>query len=169
LHTVYLSLGSNLGDRREKLRQALAAMQAAGVAIQRVSAVYETEPVGLRSQPLFLNVVVEAQTEMFPVQLLDRLQSIEIRLGRRRLREQGPRTIDIDILFYGAFRVRTERLSVPHPRLERRRFVLEPMAELAPQFRHPANHLTMLELLAATPDHSAVRRLTDPLPIQENP
>jgi 7,8-dihydro-6-hydroxymethylpterin-pyrophosphokinase len=106
---------------------------------------------------------------MFPVQLLDRLQSIEIRLGRRRLREQGPRTIDIDILFYGAFRVQTQRLSVPHPRLEQRRFVLEPMAELAPQFRHPVSHLTMLELLAATPDHSAVRRLAERLAIPEHP
>lgn len=127
--------------------------------MKRVSSLYETEPVGLRGQPWFLNLVVEAETELFPVQLLDRLQQIEIRLGRRRTVPQGPRTIDIDILLYGSFRIQSERLTVPHPRLEQRRFVLEPLAELAPDLRHPVSHLTIRELLAATPDRSAVRRL----------
>ena len=129
------------------------------VDVKRVSSVYETEPVGFRAQPWFLNVVVEGETELFPIQLLDRVQSIEIRLGRRRLIEQGPRTIDIDILLYGNYRIQSERLVVPHPRLPERRFVLEPLAELAPDLRHPVSRLTIRELLAATSDRSAVRRI----------
>ena len=167
MHTVYLSLGSNLGDRREHLRRALAALQAAGVAVRRVSAVYETEPVGARAQPWFLNLVAETQTEMLPLQLLDCMQGIEIRLGRRRLCAQGPRTIDIDLLLYGDFRVQAGRLTVPHPRLAERRFVLEPLCELAPERRHPVSRRTMLELLAATADRSALRRLPEPIPIPE--
>ena len=115
---------------------------------------------GLRTQPWFLNLVVEADTELFPVQLLEGLQSIEIRMGRRRLAAQGPRTIDIDILLYGAFRVSTPRLTIPHPRLAERRFVLEPMVELAPDLRHPVTRHTMRELLASTPDRSAIHRLS---------
>lgn len=134
-------------------------MRAAGVEVKRVSSVYDTEPVGVRDQPWFLNVVVEAETELFPVQLLKRLQEIEIRLGRRRLGEQGPRTMDIDILLYGAFRVDRSDLTVPHPRLAERRFVLEPLHELAPDLRHPVSRLTIRELLAATTDRSALRRL----------
>jgi len=134
-------------------------MRAAGVEPKRVSSVYETEPVGRRNQPWFLNVVVEGQTELFPVQLLERLQEIEIRLGRRRSTGLGPRTIDIDILLYGGFRIERQDLTVPHPRLPDRRFVLEPLAELAPDLRHPVSRLTIRELLAATSDRSAVRRL----------
>lgn len=127
--------------------------------MRRVSSVYETEPVGVRNQPWFLNVVVEGETELFPVQLLERMQAIEIRLGRRRPAEQGPRTMDIDILLYGDFRIERRDLTVPHPRLSERRFVLEPLVELAPELRHPVSRVTMRELLAATPDRSAVRRL----------
>ncbi|MBI3665589.1 MAG: 2-amino-4-hydroxy-6-hydroxymethyldihydropteridine diphosphokinase [Acidobacteria bacterium] len=158
MNTVYLSLGSNLGDRASNLDRAVAELRGAGVEVQRVSSLYETEPVGRRAQPWFLNLVAEAETELFPVQLLGRLQTIEIRLGRRRDVVQGPRTIDIDILFYGNFRIRSERLVVPHPRLEQRRFVLEPLAELAPELRHPVSRLTIRELLASTADRSAVRR-----------
>lgn len=158
LNTVYLSLGSNLGDRAANLDRAIAELPAAGLEVKRVSSTYETEPVGVRSQPWFLNLVVEGETDLFPVQLLERLQAIEIRLGRRRLAGRGPRSIDIDILLYGNFRIARPDLMVPHPRLEERRFVLEPLAELAPDLRHPASRLTMRELLAATPDRSAVRR-----------
>src|SRR2546426_14269 len=108
----------------------------------------------------FLNIVIDATTDLFPLQLLDRTQGIEIRMGRRRLIEQGPRPIDIDILLYGNFRIQSARLVVPHPRLEERRFVLEPLVELAPKLRHPLNHRTMRELLAATADRSAVRRIS---------
>ena len=152
-------MGSNLGDRAAHLELALGELRGGGVEVKRVSSVWETEPVGVRNQPWFLNVVAEGETELFPVQLLDRLQEIEIRMGRRRLREQGPRTVDIDILLYGNFCIRNRRLTVPHPRLGERKFVLEPLVELAPDLRHPISRLTMRELLALTPDRSTVRRL----------
>src|SRR5512132_837327 len=101
-----------MGDRARNLEQAIGEMRAAGVEVKRVSSVYDTEPVGVRNQPWFLNVVVEAETELFPLQLLRRLQKIEIRLGRRRLGEQEPRTIDIDILLYGGFRIERRDLTV---------------------------------------------------------
>ncbi len=160
LTTIYLSLGSNLGDRRQNLERAIGELAEAGVEVKRVSSLYETEPVGMRAQPWFLNQVVEAETELFPMQLLDRLQAIERGLGRQRLTPQGPRTIDIDILLYGRFRIQSERLTVPHPRMNERRFVLEPLAELTTELRHPVSLLTVRELLAATGDRSAVRRLT---------
>lgn len=158
MQTVYLSLGSNLGDRRERLSRAVAELRDGAVVVEKLSSLYETEPVGLRAQPWFLNLVAVGSTELYPTQLLDRVQNIEIRLGRRRLVEKGPRTIDIDILLYGDFRIRSERLIVPHPRMAERRFVLEPLAELAPELRHPVSRLTVRQLLAATPDRSAVRR-----------
>jgi 2-amino-4-hydroxy-6-hydroxymethyldihydropteridine diphosphokinase len=160
LYTIYLSLGSNLGDRKAQLDRALDQLRKAGVEVKRLSSVYETEPVGLRAQPWFLNLVVEGKTELFPLQLLHRLQSIEISMGRRRSAASGgPRTIDIDILFYGNFIIAADGLMVPHPRLAERRFVLEPLMDLAPELRHPAYHLTVRQLLAATPDRSSVKRL----------
>jgi 2-amino-4-hydroxy-6-hydroxymethyldihydropteridine diphosphokinase len=160
VNTVYLSLGSNLGDRKAHLDRALEQLPPAGVEVKRFSSVYETEPVGLRAQPWFLNLVVEGETDLFPLQLLRRLQSIEVAMGRRRSAANGgPRTIDIDILFYGNFIIESEALIVPHPRLAERRFVLEPLMDLAPDLRHPVSHLTVRQLLATTPDHSAVERL----------
>ena len=160
MNTVYLSLGSNLGDRKSHLDRALEQLPHVGVEVKRLSSVYETEPVGLRAQPWFLNLVVKGETELFPLQLLGRLQSIEIAMGRRRSAVSGgPRTIDVDILFYGNFVIESDELIVPHPRLTERRFVLEPLMEIAPDLRHPVFHLTVRELLAATPDRSAVKRL----------
>ena len=147
---VYLSLGSNLGDREGYLRRAIALVGAAGARVLRVSSLYETEPLEATDQPRFLNLVVEAETELFPKQLLARLLKIELDLGRRRGRPKGPRLIDIDILLYGRSVIESAELRVPHPRLAERRFVLEPLAELAPELRHPVNHLTIRELLAAT-------------------
>ncbi len=160
MNTIYLSLGSNLGDRRDYLRQAIEALPGGGVEVKRVSSIYETEPVGVGGQPWFLNAVIEGETELFPIQLLDRLQSIEIALGRRRAYGRGPepRTIDIDILLYGNFQIHSGRLVVPHPRLYARRFVLEPLVELAPELRDPVSHQTIRELLAATADRSSVRK-----------
>ncbi len=148
-----------MGERTENLARAARELETAGLAVRRCSSVYETEPVGLRAQPWFLNQVVEAETKLFPMQLLDRVQAIETQLGRRRLVPQGPRTIDIDILLYGNFRIQSDRLVVPHPRIAERRFVLEPLSELAPALRHPTSRLSIHELLAATPDRSTVRRL----------
>jgi 2-amino-4-hydroxy-6-hydroxymethyldihydropteridine diphosphokinase len=158
VHTVYLSLGSNMGDRQRRLDAALDLLRAAGVAIVRVSRVYETEPQELRAQPWFLNLVAEAETRLFPLQLLHAIHRVEQRLGRRRMVEKGPRTIDIDILLFGGFVVATDELQIPHPRMAGRRFVLEPLAELAPDLRHPVTHQSVREMLEAVRDQG-VRRL----------
>jgi 2-amino-4-hydroxy-6-hydroxymethyldihydropteridine diphosphokinase len=150
MKTIYLSLGSNLGDREGHLREAIALVGAEGLRVLRVSSLYETEPMEVRDQPWFLNLVVEAETDLFPKQVLARIRKIELGLGRRRGRPKGPRTIDIDILLYGESVIETTELIVPHPRLAERRFVLEPLVELVPELRHPVNRRTMRELLAAT-------------------
>lgn len=149
MKTVYLSLGSNVGDRERALQEAIRLLHGAGLRILRVSQVYETEPQDTRAQPWFLNIVAEARTPLFPKQLLARIHGIERQLGRRRLARKGPRTIDIDMLLYGDFVINTPELTVPHPRMVERRFVLAPMAELAPELRHPVLRRTMSELLAA--------------------
>jgi 2-amino-4-hydroxy-6-hydroxymethyldihydropteridine diphosphokinase len=149
LKTVYLSLGSNVGNRGANLRDAIGQLQAEGVTATRISPVYETEPVDYTQQQWFLNVVVEAATDLFPMQLLTRVGRIEQALGRRRTVAKGPRTIDIDILLYGNAVVRTPRLEIPHPRMGERRFVLAPLADLAPELRHPLNRRTVREMLAS--------------------
>jgi 2-amino-4-hydroxy-6-hydroxymethyldihydropteridine diphosphokinase len=118
-----------------------------GVEIARASRVYETEPQDVREQPWFLNMVVEAQTRLLPIQLLHEIQRVERRLGRRRVVAKGPRTIDIDILLFGRSVVSSEKLQIPHPRMAARRFVLEPLAELAPDLRHPATRESVAEML----------------------
>jgi len=147
MKTVYLSLGSILGNREESLQTALDLLHEADLQITRVSSVYETEPQDVPDQPWFLNVVVEAQTLLFPKQLLAKTQKIERQMGRKRIVPKGPRPIDIDILLFGSSVVTMEGLTVPHPRLMERRFVLEPMVELAPDARHPILRRTMRELL----------------------
>jgi len=135
--TVYLSLGSNIGDRERNLRDAVGLLAEPQLRAVRVSSFYETEPLDVHDQPWFLNAVVEAETDLFPKQLLARVQRIEQRLGRRRLRPKGPRTIDIDILLFGSFVVNVPSLMIPHPAMHERRFVLQPLAEIAPAVRHP--------------------------------
>lgn len=132
------------------LQAAIDRLQTPELRIARVSSVYETEPQGLHNQRWFLNLVVEAETELFPRQLLARIVKIERELGRRRVVENGPRTIDIDILFFGNSVVQTAELTIPHPRFAGRRFVLEPMVELKPDLRDPVSGRTMRELLAET-------------------
>lgn len=155
--TVYISLGSNLGDRAAMLEHAIAAMNSAGIRVTRQSPFYITEPVGAPGQSWFLNAVAEAGTSLMPLQLLHALLKIERELGRRRITPHGPRSIDLDILFYGSTVIQTRELEVPHPRLTGRRFVLIPMAQLAPEFRHPVAHKSIAQLLAETPDRSEVR------------
>ena len=157
--TVYLSLGSNIGDRAKNLHAAIAALPEAEVRVTKVSSFYETEPVDLREQPWFLNCVVEGETEVPAAQLLKKLREIESRMGSKKLVAKGPRVIDLDILLYGQETIDTPELQVPHPRMHLRRFVLVPLAEIAPELRHPAWSGTAEDLLARTPDQSEVRRL----------
>jgi 2-amino-4-hydroxy-6-hydroxymethyldihydropteridine diphosphokinase len=145
---VYLALGSNLGGREQNLQQAVDRIAAAGVKPLRVSAAYETMPMYVTDQPMFLNLVLEGETEAFPRMLLAKLKGIEQAMGRKRVGDKGPRVIDIDILFYGSAVIRAPELTVPHPRMEERRFVLEPLAELAPELRHPLTRRTVKEMLA---------------------
>ncbi len=161
MNAVYLSLGSNLGDREANLRAAIDALPAAGVKVVRVSPVYETEPVDYTAQAWFLNLAVQAETDLFPLQLLARTARIERALKRVRTVAKGPRTIDIDILLYGSAVVGTAKLQIPHPRMTERRFVLQPLADLSPDLRHPVLQKTVRELLAGAP--AQVVRLRGPL------
>ena len=154
---VYIALGSNVGDRAAMLESAIAAMNSAGIRVLQQSSFYVTEPVDAPGQAWFLNAVVEADTSLLPLQLLHALLRIERELGRRRIAPHGPRTIDLDILFYGSSVIRSRELEVPHPRLPERRFVLVPLAQIAPEFRHPGLHKSVTQLLADTPDRSEVR------------
>ena len=158
MKTVYLGLGSNIGDREEHLRAAVERLAAGDLRIVRVSPVYETEPLEMTAQRWFLNQVAEAETSLFPKQLLARVGRIERTLGRVRGAPNGPRTIDIDILLYASAVVRTAELEIPHPRMANRRFVLAPLADLCPELRHPVTHRTVAEMLAAAPQQ-AVRRV----------
>jgi 2-amino-4-hydroxy-6-hydroxymethyldihydropteridine diphosphokinase len=156
---AYLSLGSNIGDRAKNLRTAIEALPHAGVAVTKVSSFYETEPVDLREQPWFLNCVVEAETHFDAVMLLRALREIETKMGSSKPVPKGPRLIDMDILLYGDETIDTPELQVPHPRMHLRRFVLVPLAEIAPGLRHLSWKASVKELLGETPDQSQVRRL----------
>ena len=134
-------------------------MTSAGISVLRESPIYETEPVGYTAQRWFLNMVVEAETALFPMQLLTRAGKIERTLGRVRTIPNGPRTIDIDILLYGTAVVRTPRLDIPHPRMHERRFVLVPLADLAPDLRHPVSRKTVRQMLNEAPP-GVVRRFS---------
>jgi 2-amino-4-hydroxy-6-hydroxymethyldihydropteridine diphosphokinase len=155
--TIYLSLGSNIGDRQANLRAAIAALPAIGVGVTRVSSIYETQPVDYLDQDWFLNCVVEGGTSVPPLDLLHAVREIESRMGSKKEFPKGPRLIDIDILLYGDETIDTPELQVPHPRMTQRRFVLTPLSEIAPQLRHPSWNNNVEQMLAATPDQSEVR------------
>jgi 2-amino-4-hydroxy-6-hydroxymethyldihydropteridine diphosphokinase len=158
LKLVYIALGSNLGDRAEYLRQAREQIDAPDLRLLRASSTYETAPRDVEDQPWFLNQVIECETELFPRQLLARLQKIERATGRKRRIAKGPREIDLDILLFGDAIVKAPGLEVPHPRMAERRFVLEPLAELAPEKKHPGTRRTMREMLAGVANQ-AVKKL----------
>jgi len=156
---AYLGLGSNVGDRLGYLAGAVRKMrEGTEVKTLRLSGIYETEPVGIKAQPTFLNTVVEALTSLSPVMLLERVKGIEKELGRRERMRWGPREIDIDILLFGEEQVEAPPLSIPHPEMTRRRFVLEPLAEIAPGVMHPSERRTIVELLRDCRDESRVER-----------
>ena len=150
MKTAYLSLGSNLGDRPANLRHAIERIEKAGICVSRRSSIYETEPQDLREQPWFLNQVLEIETDLPAGDLLATTQRIEAQMGRERTLSKGPRTIDIDILLYGDEVIQNAELEIPHPRMTARRFVLEPLSEIAPHLRHPVTNRTIRELLPAT-------------------
>lgn len=154
---VYLSLGSNVGDREAQLRTALACLQTEG-RIVSVSSFYETEPVEFTDQAWFLNCAVALETADTPERLMSAILQIEQKMGRQRIQRKGPRTIDIDILFFGDTVLDTPALTVPHPALHQRRFVLQPLAEIAPTVRHPILKKAIQELLDALPAGQTVRK-----------
>jgi len=156
---VYLSLGSNVGDRPANLRDAITRLGALGEVVA-ISSFYETEPVEFTAQPWFLNCAVKLDTEKMPKQLLAGILDLEQQMGRRRRREQkkGPRSIDIDILLFGSSVIETKGLTIPHPAMHERRFVLEPLAEIAAEVRHPVFKQTIGELRDALPAGQAVRK-----------
>lgn len=153
---VILGLGSNLGDRLSNLRRALVELSQV-IEVETVSSLYETEPVGFCDQPWFFNAVCIGTTDSEPMTLLARIKEIERKLGRRPSVRYGPRSIDVDILFYDDRIIATSELQVPHPRLAERAFVLVPLTEVAPQLVHPVIGRTMSETLAGLERTERVR------------
>jgi len=155
---VYLALGSNLGDRRANLLNALKLLDER-LTLERVSSIYETQPLYYQEQPLFFNAVCQPATEIGPFQLLAIVKGIEAALGRTPTFPNGPRVIDIDILFYGDLVVKSPQLTIPHPRIEERAFVLIPLAEISPGLVHPVSGRTIEDLASTVGGWDGVRKI----------
>jgi 2-amino-4-hydroxy-6-hydroxymethyldihydropteridine diphosphokinase len=154
---IYIGLGSNLGNRLENIRKAIELMKEQGIEIVKESSIYETEPMGYKEQGWFLNSVVKGKTELSPRRVWKRLEKIEKLMGREREIKWGPRIIDLDILFYGDKILNGKELQIPHSELHKRRFVLVPLEEIAPELVHPVLNKSIRELLGELKDNSEVR------------
>lgn len=146
--TVYIGIGSNLGDREENCLRAVKLLSEDGLIIRKQSSLYETEPWGLKDQPGFINMAIEAETGLEPLKLLELLKNIEKQMGRNESVRWGPRVIDLDILFYNALVMDTPEFRIPHPLMHERDFVLRPLAEIAPEKEHPVLKKTVREMLS---------------------
>jgi 2-amino-4-hydroxy-6-hydroxymethyldihydropteridine diphosphokinase len=144
---VYIGIGSNLGNRGKNCSRAIRLLEKKGIVVRQRSSLYETVPWGVRDQPRFLNMVIEVETELSPQELLALLKNVEIEVGREKSVRWGPRTIDLDILLYDDITLNEDSLTIPHPYLHERDFVLTPLCEIAPDVKHPLLHLRMRELL----------------------
>ena len=156
---AYICLGSNLGDRATHIKKALKLLEEKGIDIKKVSSLYSTEPVEMEQQPWFLNLVAEITTTLSAEELLDLCQQVERELGRGAKGDMAPRTIDIDILLYKDEIIKKAHLEIPHPRMHVRRFVLEPLCEIAPHFMHPLYKKTVTQLNKELKDSSKVIKL----------
>jgi len=158
--TVYLGLGSNIGDREVCLQRAVEKLHShSGIVVEQCSSLYETEPIGVSEQPLFLNMVLEGRTYHSAYTLLDIVKKIEKEIGRTPGTRWGPREVDIDVLFYNGAIIKNDKLIIPHPEIPFRRFVLEPLCEIVPDFVCPKTQCTIRQLLAVCRDSSQVRKI----------
>lgn len=156
MNIAYLAAGSNLGDRKGNLENGIKGLLKAGLVLRHISSVYETEPVGLLEQPWFLNIALEMETHLSPRELLVCCLEVESRSGRVRSFANAPRPLDLDILLYDDLIIDEPELRIPHPRMARRRFVLEPLSEIAPEVEHPELKVNIARLLSTCTDRSAV-------------
>ncbi|KLV22240.1 2-amino-4-hydroxy-6-hydroxymethyldihydropteridine diphosphokinase [Niallia circulans] len=158
MNKVYLSLGSNIGNRLEYIHEAVQMLHnQEEIKVVNISSVYETDPVGYEEQALFLNIVIQVETSLNPCSLLEQCQNIESELGRKRIIRWGPRTIDLDILLYNQENIVSEKLIIPHPRIEERAFVLVPLIEIAPDIKLPNKPILLKESLQLLRDREGVR------------
>ena len=158
INTAYLSIGSNMGDREGLLKKSIELLNGyPDVLIQSVSSIYETDPVGFTDQPLFLNLAIKLKTSLSPQALLSIMQEVENNLERKRVQKWGPRTIDLDILLYNSVSIQTEELTIPHPRMLERAFVLIPLCEIAPDDIYPENSISLHQVLCEQRDKEGVR------------
>ena len=160
MHVAYIGFGSNIGDRLKHIQNALHALsKTEGITLQQISSIYKTDPVGYEAQAEFLNGVAAIQTTLPPLSLLHTLKDIEIAVGRQHRIRWGPREIDLDLLIYGDVCLQTEELVVPHPKMHLRRFVLVPLAEIAPYLVHPVFQETAHILLSRLKDDKSVLKI----------
>ena len=159
MHTIYLGLGTNLGDRLRNLQKAISSLSPV-MSVTAVSPIYQSDPWGVTDQPPFLNLCVEATTNLNPQTLLHYLKNLEAELGRQKTIKWGPRLIDVDILLYDDKIVETDSLTIPHPFMAERAFVIIPLADIAPDLYHPVCHKTIAELKTAV-DQSTLHKISD--------